>query len=253
MDSSFNDLYSHDANTSLVHCLGLQHDSNIEISENVTLIKKSPYCTIKRYKETLRNNTSMFSMISINIHSLNAKFDELQVIIDDINNNAANRISAIFIQETWLSEKSDVSLLNLVGYNLISQCATCSRHGGLAIFLDCDYDYVLLPLYKQSHFWEGQFIEISSEKNCNKIMIGNIYRKPIYTNESYQLFLNDLIPILYIFNNSNGEAIIAGDFNINLLKLNEKHFISDYFDTMLCKNFYPQITSPTRLSANQRL
>ena len=42
--------------------------------------------------------------------------------------------------------------------------------------------------------------------------------------------------------------IIAGDFNINLLKLNENYMFSSFFDTMLSHSQYPQITLPTRLT-----
>ncbi len=49
---------------------------------------------------------------------------------------------------------------------------------------------------------------------------------------------------------NNNEAIIAGDFNIDLLKINNKHVVSDYFDMFICHNFYPKITLPTRLSNN---
>ncbi len=45
--------------------------------------------------------------------------------------------------------------------------------------------------------------------------------------------------------NSN-DVIIAGDFNIYLLKVNDKHVFSDYFDMLKSHSFYPKITLPTR-------
>ena len=39
--------------------------------------------------------------------------------------------------------------------------------------------------------------------------------------------------------------IIAGDFNINLLEINEKQIYCDFFDLLMTKNFLPQITLPT--------
>ncbi len=41
---------------------------------------------------------------------------------------------------------------------------------------------------------------------------------------------------------------MAGDFNIHLLKRNDKHIISDYFDTLTSHSCYPKITLSTRLS-----
>ena len=45
------------------------------------------------------------------------------------------------IQETWLTDQSDVSLFKIDGYNLISQGKKCSAHGGLAIYLNDILNY----------------------------------------------------------------------------------------------------------------
>ena len=46
---------------------------------------------------------------------------------------------------------------------------------------------------------------------------------------------------------------IAGDFNINLLAVNDTQFNSDYFDSILAAGYLPTITLPTRLSQNSTL
>ena len=48
----------------------------------------------------------------------------------------------------------------------------------------------------------------------------------------------------------NADTIIAGDTNINLLKILEKEAFSDCFDTVILHSFYPQITLPTRFATN---
>ena len=42
---------------------------------------------------------------------------------------------------------------------------------------------------------------------------------------------------------------MAGDFNIDLLRLNEKPIFNDYFDMLITDHFSPTISLPTRLSA----
>ncbi len=42
--------------------------------------------------------------------------------------------------------------------------------------------------------------------------------------------------------------ILAGDFNIDLLKINEKNIISEYFNMLTSNSFYLKITVPTRLT-----
>ncbi len=46
----------------------------------------------------------------------------------------------------------------------------------------------------------------------------------------------------------NTECIITGDFNIDLLQINEKEIFSEFFDTLTDSSFYPKITLPTRYS-----
>ena len=41
---------------------------------------------------------------------------------------------------------------------------------------------------------------------------------------------------------------MVGDFNINLLQINEREKIEDLFDLMCTNSFYPKITLPTRFS-----
>ena len=42
--------------------------------------------------------------------------------------------------------------------------------------------------------------------------------------------------------------MLSGDYNIDLLKLNDNTKISDFFDTITSLTFYPFITLPTRFS-----
>ena len=46
---------------------------------------------------------------------------------------------------------------------------------------------------------------------------------------------------------------VAGDFNINLLAVNDTQLNSDYFDSILAAGYLPTITLPTRLSQNSTL
>ena len=52
---------------------------------------------------------------------------------------------------------------------------------------------------------------------------------------------------LYI-SSKNSFAAILGNFNINLLKINEREKYEDLFDMMCTNNFYPKIMFPTRIA-----
>ena len=100
-----------------------------------------------------------------------------------------------------------------------------------------------------SEIWEGQFIEIILENTRGqKVVLGNIYRPPHDNNAKYQQFINELTPLLTTISNNYSDVIIAGDFNIDLLKMKDKPIFSEYFDVISSLSFFPYITLPTRLS-----
>ncbi len=53
-------------------------------------------------------------------------------------------------------------------------------------------------------------------------MIRNIYRPPIELVDSYTEFIDEFTPILNNLESSNSDVIIARDYNIDLLKINDK-------------------------------
>ena len=103
-----------------------------------------------------------FNIFSLNIQSIRAKFDEFQILLSELKLKNF-KFGAICFQETWLMDETDISLLQLPGYTLISQSTICSSHGGLAIYLHDTFNYTLLPIYKRSTIWEGLFIEIEGK------------------------------------------------------------------------------------------
>ena len=59
--------------------------------------------------------------------------------------------------------------------------------------------------------------------------IGNIYRPPKMLNEQINAFTAEFSSVVASLTNSNNELIIAGDFNINLLKINEIEVNSNFW------------------------
>jgi hypothetical protein len=78
----------------------------------------------------------------------------------------------------------------------------------------------------------------------------NIYRLPNNLVDICNTFIEEFSPEIKKLESNKNEAIIAGDFNLDLLKLNEKNIISEYFDMLTSNSFYPKITLPTRLTNN---
>ena len=104
----------------------------------------------------------------------------------------------------------------------------------------------MLDMSLKSNIWEGQFIEIYGDSMCaKKIILGNIYRPPRDINENYRQFIDEFSTVLAKLERSHSDVIIAGDFNIDLLKIHEKPIFGDYFDAITGHSLFPKITLPT--------
>ena len=96
-----------------------------EISDIASLIS-SPYYSSDNLITTLKDKAKHFTVLSLNCQSLNAKFDALVVFIEEFRLHHFE-FSAICLQETWLSDNSDLSVFQLHNYTCISQSKHCSK------------------------------------------------------------------------------------------------------------------------------
>ena len=177
----------------------------------LNLLQKSQYFDDESLLKQLAKKANTFKILNLNCQSINAKIDQLKIKIQQYKNDNCE-FSAICLQETWLDNNADTSLLQIDDYTLISQCKTCSSHGGLLIYLHKHYKYKHL-VGETSNIWEGQFIRVTDEETNTHVTIGNIYRPPRDVNENYQQFTEEFTRQLAKFQKSKGEVIIAGDNN----------------------------------------
>ena len=131
---------------------------------------------LKEVERATENNHS-FNILSLNSQSIHAKIGDLRALLHDIHERNLE-ISAICIQESWLSKDADLSLLHIDDYTCISQGKTASAHGGLIIYLNTKYKYCTRKMTSDSNIWEGQLIEITGNSLKKKITLGNIYKPP---------------------------------------------------------------------------
>jgi hypothetical protein len=223
-------------------------DENDADDDIPSWFKLSSYYDNDAFIDLLKNKQCPFNIISLNCQSLNAKFDQISVYIESLRQQLCN-IDALCVQETWLNDNSSTSHLQIEGYNLITKSCSCSAHGGVAIYLNDQLNYRLLSVSSQSNTWDGMFLEIDNFSNANRsIIIGNIYRPPHNNVANYRTFFDEMNEILHNFQRQKKEILIAGDFNLDLLKINENQHIKEYFDLIMANGFLPKITLPTRLT-----
>ena len=69
------------------------------------------------------------------------------------------------------------------------------------------------------------FIEIYRNQNgIKKYIIGNIYRRPSEIVEDITSFISDFTEAISYVNAMSKKVYIAGDFNIDLLKINRHNY-----------------------------
>ena len=87
-------------------------------NNEIRMYSDSLYILTDKVHGIISKNTANFSIFSINLQSLNSKFDSLLATLSDLDDKNLN-FHAICIQKTWLSKDCDTSLFAIPGYHLV--------------------------------------------------------------------------------------------------------------------------------------
>ena len=223
-------------------------DDNDNEQEKISLAT-SYYFTHDTFIDKLINQKTKFCMLSLNIQSINAKFNKLLLLIEELREYNFES-GAICLQETWLEEGADLTQFHILNYTCIAQGKSSSQHGGLMTYIhnDCNYEKYTSP--DHSNTWEDLVIRILNKNNNKDIYLCNIYRPPKgnITNEILATFIEEITTLLSDVKRSRSVINVLGDFNIDLLQINDKVIIKQYFENMMTLSMYPKITLPTRIT-----
>ena len=121
--------------------------NNEDLDSAISIASDSPYVDRENLINYLKSHTQNFTVLDLYIQSINSKFDEFKLLLDDLAKDGF-MFSAICLQETWLDKDvSDFSLFEIENYVSIPLTATCSSHGGLMIYLHTRFEYTLRNIY----------------------------------------------------------------------------------------------------------
>ena len=196
----------------------------------------------------LKNGINVFSL---NVRSLCAHIDEIKIFLADLADHNSY-FDILCFQETWLGHDDCDALINIDGYTIALQAKSCSTHGGIATYVRNDFSFEPILSVVNSPHWEGLFIRVDLNEHRHghdgvSVVIGNVYRRPCDSVDSITAFTEDFFSRLNELCTANTSCIVAGDFNLNLLKINSASTVQVYLDSFLALGFYPAITLPTRL------
>ena len=138
---------------------------------------------------------------------------------------------------------------------MISTGHYASNHGGLVIYLNKKWAYKLIADGNDSKLWERQIIEIFNPNKAQrqKLVIGNIYRPPYNLRDTLNTFMGEFNATLLKNNANSQNTYMCGDYNVDLLRVNNTQFNDDYFHNILSAGYIPKVTLPTRLSESSTL
>ena len=228
------------------------NDQNWEDSPSI--LQTSNYWDIDNFTEILNSKHNNINILSINIQSINAKFDLLKIYIEEY---FGSKLDIICLQETWLLQNADLSIFALKGYSMVHQGARASKHGGVITYINDELEYSVIEYDGNLSTCDGLFTEIKLIKPTRgsengTLVIGNLYRPPRDLVTDVQRFLTEWENLLVFFETKNWEIALCGDFNLDLLKLKEKSHINEYYDLNLSHGFVPKLTFPTRLTSHSK-
>ena len=218
--------------------------------EDFDFLGVSNYYDDESFINHIKSKNDQFNLLSSNIQSLNAKFDVLNLLLNQYNQGRSrNNINVITLQETWLGEAAGYSHIDIPGYNCISKYGSACAHGGLATYIgdDLQFETIDTPHYSQN-IWECLLIRVWGPcTGGRKLVIGNVYRPPKERVELLDTFLLEFNNVLVSLQASS-HVYIGGDFNLDLYKFATNNRINKFLNECVSLSFFPKITNGTRLT-----
>ena len=124
----------------------------VDSEDEIMNFCESRYIDMCDIESAFRINQNEFVVLSLDIQSIKAKFDNFFAIINRLS-SLGIVFGAICLQETWLRANAGLSSLQMPGYKLIHQGRICSKHGGLLVYLKDDFTYGQRTLLVQEPKW----------------------------------------------------------------------------------------------------
>ena len=168
--------------------------------------------------------------------SLLAHLDEIHHLLSSL------KLDILGISETWLDDSVDGEI-HFPDYNIFR--SDRNRHGGgIATFVRNSLQITGLEYFCSCLHFESLWLNVKSPSIPHNLVFGCCYRPPSAPTSSLTVTFNFLEVLLSNYKN----VIIAGDFNINLLKGNNKTTATSMRDFITTHFLTQPITLPTRVT-----
>ena len=209
---------------------------------------KCQYTDISEFNIAKQNSLKSFSLLHLNTASLVCHFDDLSSMLSLLNLD----FDVIGISETRIKEDSPpVTNIDMPNYFFLSN-PTSSSAGGTGLYISNNLAYKPRPdlcIHKSKEL-ESTFIEIINNNSPNSI-VACIYRHPCMQLEEFNTdYVEPLLEKLSL--EQNKKIYIMGDFNVDLMKVDDHNQSSTFLELFESNNLIPQILLPTRITSRSK-
>ena len=204
------------------------------------------YYDINEFCKAKFNSTKSFSILHINIHSIQLHLEDLKILLQMLD----YKFDIIAISESKIQKGIEPVIdITLNDYHKPIGTPTEATKGGVLLYISKDINFKPrndLNIYESKKL-ESFFVEIIHSQKANNI-IGIIYRHPCMPGDDFN---DEYLKILThkLNNEKNKHIYIAGDFNFDLLNASTHQPTSDFFDILTSNFLLPVISVPTKINS----
>lgn len=227
--------------TNCDHLLRIHDQIDPDINLFTDYQRNTSFSTPAQMSPILFKNQSKLSFLHINARSILPKIDDLLIIL------ALLPVKIVALTETWLTPDSESALM-VPGYKVICNSRKDTVGGGVALLIREDVKYNLLsdsamPVHSS---YERLFVTLPQEKGPD-LIVGAIYRPP---GLSLIEFNDDFFQLIPKLSGDRHQLILLGDYNIDMLKVNNHGPTMDFLNSLSSFFITPIINCPTRVTEN---
>ena len=237
--TNLNALAEYDLNNCINQYLGPDPDTNLYINLNFS----DGYLDLSQLILKFKNKSQPL-FLSLNIQSLNSKFNALKDLVEELTKNGIN-LAVIALQEIWNLPHPD--LLKIQNFQLYFKQRTSSRGGGVGFYINKNIPAKIN--WDLSPFTEKVFecLTVEVMLNNKKSYLTNFYRPPYSDAETVRFFLDQFDALLSNLHRNDNTYFIFCDANINLLNINSCLTTQNYLSTVHSNGFLNGISKATRI------
>lgn len=221
----------------------LDFEANIDPDNNFfnNININTKYYTDSQFTNTFRKSEGL-SIIHFNARSLKANLNKINYYLEGL----PHKFDIIAISESCIKDNTSKEF-NLDGYDVHHVVRKTDKSGGTSIYVNSSLEYKSVDVlsYSIDQVFECVTVEVVLKEQKN-VLVTCLYRK---CGTDIEIFNNNLSDFFNKGILKSKQHFMCGDFNIDLLKLEQNVKTSAFIDLMYTHGFVPLITKPSRITS----